>query len=1004
MDVVNGSPIDNSFDATSMSNLIVGDYCVVFSFCSGAGASYVNNSVGNIGWSIDGTTVDTSSLNLGSLGNTLGIVLSIGRVTNAVNGYGIIGRADMVSDSNDLIGAFANVSSTSGVLGFNDLGAGNSIANSNGSIITQSIGGGNFANAVSSSILYEASNSSADGVQGTVAIINHNSTLTGISGSYVAGSDLTLNDIFNSSIFGDTVNADGLEYSALYGSNVNILLDPSYDFSFIGADALGNINTRINANGYDSWLNLAGGEVGIGTATPTAILSIAGSGGGGNAGLQIEGVAVAPALSGAGAGRIYYNSTSNQFECSVNGGAYSACVLGGTNIYNTSSSFTADRIATMAGFDLTFDGSGQDIVIADDGSLLVNTSVPVAGKVAVFNGDIDVAGIIDPYAVQFSGAGIAGGYQLGVVAGATQRPIYVSPDTNNTEVFQVRRADDTTVVLNVDTTNERVGISTTTPTQKLDVNAGNIDIDNTTSANPYGIITKNNSRFAHNFNYGNNGTVTTNGDNTFVGLNAGNLTMGATATNAYEASDNTAFGASSLDANTIGYQNTAVGADSLGSNTSGSNNIAMGARALYSNTTGSDNNAVGSQAMQNNTTGYSNVAVGAASLNSNTSGYHNIGLGQNSLFSNLSGYNNTALGANALHDNTTGYQNLAVGDVAMYSNTTGNTNAAVGNGALQFNTTGNYNSAFGNNALQFSTTGTYNAAIGHYSLNLNSTGYGNVAVGNQALYNNTTGYRNSALGHDAGTYISDGVTANQTSFQSIYIGALSMAQADGDQNEIVIGYNAAGLGTNTVVLGNSNITTTSLRGDVGIGTNTPANKLDVTDTSDDTPASFTGTSGTCTVDTFGGTLSCVSDEKLKTNILSLDSGLEAVLALRGVTYNWKSSAEGQAVAGFIAQEVEAILPNLVSELDDGTKSLDKIGMIPYIVEAIKTQDGKLEGINTQLAEQGLQINNLSEDLKALAAKVEQNTADIEQIKQENLDYKAKLGDLETRLQNIEQTP
>ena len=76
-----------------------------------------------------------------------------------------------------------------------------------------------------------------------------------------------------------------------------------------------------------------------------------------------------------------------------------------------------------------------------------------------------------------------------------------------------------------------VGIGTATPDAKLDVSAGNIDIDNTTNANQFGIITKNGgTRFIHNFNYGNNGTVTTSGYNTFVGENAGNLTMGSTAT------------------------------------------------------------------------------------------------------------------------------------------------------------------------------------------------------------------------------------------------------------------------------------------------------------------------------------------------------------------------------------------------------------------------------------------------------------------------------------------
>ena len=53
---------------------------------------------------------------------------------------------------------------------------------------------------------------------------------------------------------------------------------------------------------------------------------------------------------------------------------------------------------------------------------------------------------------------------------------------------------------------------------------------------------------------------------------------------------------------------------------------------------------------------------------------------------------------------------------------------------------------------------------------------------------------------------------------------------DNDQNSIVIGFNANGLGSNSVVLGNDSISTTALKGSVGIGTTTPAEKLTVAGT------------------------------------------------------------------------------------------------------------------------------------------------------------------------------
>ena len=84
-----------------------------------------------------------------------------------------------------------------------------------------------------------------------------------------------------------------------------------------------------------------------------------------------------------------------------------------------------------------------------------------------------------------------------------------------------------------------------------------------------------------------------------------------------------------------------------------------------------------------------------------------------------------------------------------------------------------------------------------------------------------------ANGVQAGLYIADGVTANQTSNNSVYEGYNAMAQASGDTNEIVIGASAIGNGSNTVTLGNTSIVKTILQGNVGIGTTTPSQSLDV---------------------------------------------------------------------------------------------------------------------------------------------------------------------------------
>ncbi|MCF7906408.1 hypothetical protein K9L04_00560 [Patescibacteria group bacterium] len=298
--------------------------------------------------------------------------------------------------------------------------------------------------------------------------------------------------------------------------------------------------------------------------------------------------------------------------------------------------------------------------------------------------------------------------------------------------------------------NGNVGIGISTPSKKLDISGDGINLENTTFAFQNGIIYKNGTPFIHNFNYGNNGTVTTDGYNIFVGENSGNLTMGSDASWSSDASYN------------IG-----IGTESLNSNTTGSDNVAIGYQSLYSNTIG--------------------------------------------IF------------------------NTAIGNYVLYDNTEGDGNVGLGDSSLRNNTTGNYNIGIGFSSLQLNTTGYGNMGIGNGALNLNETGIGNASLGSLALAGNISGNFNIAIGTYAGKEIA-GTTGDpmyQETFtnnlvnSSIYLGALTKASANGNNNEIVIGYDATGLGSNTVVLGNDSIITTALRGNVGIGTTTPTYKLEV---------------------------------------------------------------------------------------------------------------------------------------------------------------------------------
>jgi hypothetical protein len=194
----------------------------------------------------------------------------------------------------------------------------------------------------------------------------------------------------------------------------------------------------------------------------------------------------------------------------------------------------------------------------------------------------------------------------------------------------------------------------------------------------------------------------------------------------------------------------------------------------------------------------------------------NFGIGYQVMPKCVSGSYNTAYGSYALYSLTTGSSNTAIGRSALYSNTIGSNNTAIGYGALNSNISGDENVAIGNSAMSSCTTGRLNVAIGGQSLYSLTSGYSNVAIGRMALYSLTTGYQNVAVGQNAGRYVSGG-SANQTSTNSVYLGTDTRALSNGDTNEIVIGYQAIGGGSNSVVIGNDSITKTYLKGKLAIG-------------------------------------------------------------------------------------------------------------------------------------------------------------------------------------------
>lgn len=88
----------------------------------------------------------------------------------------------------------------------------------------------------------------------------------------------------------------------------------------------------------------------------------------------------------------------------------------------------------------------------------------------------------------------------------------------------------------------------------------------------------------------------------------------------------------------------------------------------------------------------------------------------------------------------------------------------------------------------------------------------------------------------------------------------------------------------------------------------------------------------------------VSDRRLKENIVNIDNALDKVQQLNGVDYTWKK--DGKADTGLIAQEVQAVLPNIVKEVKqlDGEDCLaiTYAGVIGLLVEAVKELKAEVE--------------------------------------------------------------
>jgi len=306
-----------------------------------------------------------------------------------------------------------------------------------------------------------------------------------------------------------------------------------------------------------------------------------------------------------------------------------------------------------------------------------------------------------------------------------------------------------------------------------------------------------------------------------------------------------------------------------------------------------------------------NYFIGYQTGNSIQKGEYNIFLGYQAGY-NTTGFhgdmeptdgdNNIFVGYQAGYANTVGEQNVYIGAFSGQGNDVGAENTFVGSYSGQKNT------GYGNTFLGSQSGGSYqpnngvrNTFIGCYSGQNNTTGGDNVFVGRESGVHNTTGSENVYIGQLAGL-------SNEVGTGNIFIGRAA------GQNE---------MGSNKLIIAN-NANTSLVLGD------------------------FTAKKFTVNGDFLATTVGTISDQRLKKSITPIPNALAKVMSLRGVNFEWKDTSMNGKQIGFIAQEVEKVVPEVVNySKEKDLYTLQYAPVTALLVEAMKEQQKNIEQLKAE---------------------------------------------------------
>ena len=271
-----------------------------------------------------------------------------------------------------------------------------------------------------------------------------------------------------------------------------------------------------------------------------------------------------------------------------------------------------------------------------------------------------------------------------------------------------------------------------------------------------------------------------------------------------------------------------------------------------------------------------------------------------------------------------------------------------------------------------------NGSIGNYTTRMTISSTGNIGIGTVSPRSNLEITQTSST---TGVMLYSGL--NDGGVNSIFFHHSDRSQGDyrkvAIQTQALGSYAKANLGlcVNTAN-DNTNVTMSDAKlfisgstGNIGIGTTAPSGMLHLNNA-----ALFTSAGNlTCTGDiiSFGS----LSDRRLKKNIETIETlkALDVVSKLRAVTFDWREdifneSKRNTSDIGFIAQEVEELVPQAVSEykeINSGEvyKSIKYERLIPYLVGSIQTTRDELQTTRDELQTTRDELQTTKDELKIL---------------------------------------